>query len=357
MTSALKCNGEVMIENIISTVASEALIDTAEQNVKDILNIVFNQTTQDNVVVVYDTKTFLSTVLMLAYKRCLPDAVFIDFNMHAPEDIRVQLEALEASAFVALIQSTNFRLDAFRIRVELFKKKIKVIEHPHLSRISDEDAKYYVDALAYDPDYYRGTGTALKNKIDAATSCTIDSGGELLVYSSPFESAKLNIGDYTEMRNTGGQFPIGEVFTESQDLKAVNGRLNIFMFGDITYKINRPEIPITLIIEEGQVVDCENSIPEFDQILSMIRKVEGVVWVRELGFGLNRAFTKEHTVGDVGSYERMCGVHVSLGAKHGMYGKPGFKRRDGRFHIDIFVDTHTVTLGDEVIYNDGGWRV
>ena len=346
-----------MIESVTSTVDSEALIDTAEQNVKDILNIVFNHTTQENAVVVYDTNSLLSTVLMKAYKRCLPDALFIDFNMQAPEDTRIQLEALEASAFVALLQSTNFRLDAFRIRVELFKKKIKVIEHPHLSRISNEDAKYYIDALAYDADYYRGTGTALKQKIDAATSCTIDSGGELLVYSGPFESAKLNIGDYTEMPNTGGQFPIGEVFTEAQDLKAVNGRLNIMIFGDITFKINRPKVPITLIIEGGQVVDCENATPEFTEVLSMIRKAEGVVWIRELGFGLNRAFTKTRTVGDVGSFERMCGVHVSLGAKHGMYGKPGFKRRSGRYHVDIFADTHTVTLGDEVIYREGAWRV
>ena len=42
---------------------------------------------------------------------------------------------LSASDLVVLIQSTSFRLDAFRIRVELFKQSLKVIEHPHLSRM------------------------------------------------------------------------------------------------------------------------------------------------------------------------------------------------------------------------------
>ena len=159
------------------------------------------------------------------------------------------------------------------------------------------------------------------------------------------------------MPNIGGQFPIGEVFTESKDLKALNGRLRIFIFADKNYRINKPKNPITLIIIQGQVVACENSTPEFDQVLFNIRKDEGVVWVRELGFGLNRAYSKTKTVDDIGSYERMCGVHVSLGTKHGMYGKPGFKRRDGKYHLDVFVDVHSVTLGDEVVYKDDAWII
>ena len=82
-----------------------------------------------------------------------------------------------------------------------------------------------------------------------------------------------------------------------------------------------------------------------------------MVWIRELGFGLNKAFTKTRTVADTGTYERMCGVHLSLGEKHGIYGKPGFKRRDGKYHVDVFADTHTFTLDNEVIYIDGEWKV
>ncbi|MDP1784391.1 MAG: hypothetical protein Q8K81_03070 [Sulfuricurvum sp.] len=321
------------------------------------MHVVFNHTDQERAVVVYDTSCLLSTILAEAYKRCLPNAVFVDFNTQTPENILTILGELRALDLVALVQSKSFRLNEFRMRVELFKRKIKVIEHPHLSRMSDDEAPYYIDSLAYDSDYYRGVGRALKSKIDTATSGVLDSGGEFLVYGSPFESAKLNIGDYSEMTNIGGQFPLGEVFTEAQDLTAVNGRVNIFSFGDVTYKLNYPKTPITLIIVEGQVVDCENSTPEFDQILFNIRTDEGVVWVRELGLGLNRAFTKTRTVADTGTYERMCGVHLSLGAKHGIYGKPGFKRRDGKYHVDVFADTQCFTLGDEVVYRDSVWIV
>jgi aminopeptidase len=72
---------------------------------------------------------------------------------------------------------------------------------------------------------------------------------------------------------------------------------------------------------------------------------------------LNKAFSTDRTVKDTGSYERMCGVHLSLGAKHGMYGKEGFKRGDGKFHIDVFADTQSFTLDDEVIYHEGAWTV
>ena len=92
-------------------------------------------------------------------------------------------------------------------------------------------------------------------------------------------------------------------------------------------------------------------------MLAVIREGEEVVWVRELGFGLNRAMTKTKIISDVGSYERMCGVHLSLGKKHGMYGKEGFKRGDGKFHIDVFVDTDTVHLDDEVVFEGESWVV
>ncbi len=346
-----------MDDHFYSSQEDEALIMTAQQNLTDLLTLVFNHTDQETAVVVYDTNCLLSRILAEAYKRCLPEATFIDFNQRTPEEILEILAELQPSDFVALVQSKSFRLNEFRMRIELFKRKIKVIEHPHLSRMSDDEAPFYIDSLAYDSDYYRGVGRALKAKIDAAPSGVLDSGGEFLVYATPFESAKLNIGDYSEMTNIGGQFPLGEVFTEAQDLTAVNGRVKIFSFGDVTYKLNYPKTPITLMIQKGQVIECENSTPAFDQILSNIRTDEGVVWVRELGLGLNRAFTKTRTVADTGTYERMCGVHLSLGAKHGIYGKPGFKRRDGKYHVDVFVDTHSFTLGNDVVYRDGAWIV
>jgi leucyl aminopeptidase (aminopeptidase T) len=177
------------------------------------------------------------------------------------------------------------------------------------------------------------------------------------VFDSPLEAAKLNVGDYRAMTNVGGQFPIGEVFTEAKDLEAVSGRAQVHVFGDTSYLVNRPESPITLIVDKGRVVGTENATPAFQEVLDIIRRDEGEVWVRELGFGMNRAFTRERRVDDIGTYERMCGIHLSLGAKHGVYAKPGFKRKDARYHIDVFVVTDAVYLDGERVYADGAWTV
>jgi hypothetical protein len=53
----------------------------------------------------------------------------------------------------------------------------------------------------------------------------------------------------------------------------------------------------------------------------------------------------------------MCGIHLSLGAKHGSYTKPNIRRTEARYHVDVFAATETVTLDDEVVYRDGVWLV
>jgi aminopeptidase len=306
-------------------------------------------------VVVFDSQCELAEILTTAYKQCLPDARFIDFENAAPASILETLESLKPSDLVVLIQSTNFRLEAFRIRVELFNQSLKVIEHPHLSSMKKEEIPFYIDSLAYDPAYYRGVGKSLKEKIDSARKGVIDSGGETLVFDSGFEEAKLNTGDYSEMKNVGGQFPIGEVFTEAKDLEAVNGRVRIFVFGDTAFRVNKPEKPITLVVDKGRVVSAMDSTEEFDKVLANIRADEGEVWIRELGFGMNRALTEYRIVSDIGTYERMCGVHLSLGAKHGIYKKPYFKRKEVKHHVDVFAVTKSVTLDNLVLYADGAW--
>jgi len=339
-----------------SAISNETLA-TAKKNVGDILALAIEYTEPQAAVVVFDTQCPLAIALTAAYRHCLPSAQFIDFDAVTPEAVLAAFKPLAAADLVVLVQSTSFRLEAFRIRVELFKRSLKVIEHLHLSRMPGAQAIDYIASLAYEPAYYRGVGYALKQRIDRAQSGVVDSGGERLVFACPFESAKLNVGDYKDMRNVGGQFPIGEVFTEAQDLEAVNGRVRIFVFGDTSFMVNRPEKPITLVINKGRVTDTIDSTPEFDQVLANIREVEGEVWMRELGFGMNRAFTRERMVNDIGTYERMCGIHLSLGAKHGIYNKPNFKRKDTKYHVDVFAITESVMLDDEVVYQDAAWIV
>lgn len=332
-------------------------IDAAEQNLRDVLELAIEHASGAQAVVVWDAHSDLALALAEAYRRCLPGATFLEFDGLAPEAVLAALERLAPGDLVVLIQSTSFRLDAFRIRVELFRRALKVIEHPHLARMPGAEGLIYIDSLAYDRDYYRGVGSVLKRRIDGARVAFVDSGGERLAFTSQFEPAKLNVGDYRGMKNIGGQYPIGEVFTESKDLEAVNGRVRIAFFADTDYTVNRPDRPITLVVARGRVTGTVNSTPQFDRVLASIRADEGEVRLRELGLGMNRAFTPERTVSDAGTLERMCGVHLSLGAKHASFTKPDIPKRWARHHVDVFAVTESVALDGETLYRDGAWLV
>ncbi len=344
----------------IKTISDDgsALTTLASQHIAGILEHAFFHNAQQQALIVFDTQSALANILSQAYQHCLPQAKCLHFGTVPAQEILDAIAALQKSDLVILVQSTNFRLEAYRLRVELFKRGLKVIEHPHLGRMDGEEISYYIDALQYDPVYYRETGKAIKRIIDQASQAVIDSGdGAQLVFGGGLEPAKLNVGDYSEMANVGGQFPIGEVFTESVRLEDVNGKVRIFIFGDTSFRINEPSLPITLIVEQGQVVGTENSTEEFDRVLANIRADDGVVWVRELGFGLNRAFSQDRKVMDIGTYERMCGIHLSLGSKHGSYAKPHIKRGEGRHHVDVFAVTCSVRLDGQELYQDGRWSV
>lgn len=334
----------------------QTAIATATKHLRDILSLAIEYHPSQAALVVSDAQCALAVALTQAYRICLPAARCIDFDAVSPEEVLAAIDQLTPDDLVVLIQSTNFRLEAYRIRIELFNRSLKVIEHPHLSRMQAAEALRYIEALAYDITYYREIGHALKKRIDQAQSGTLDSGGEQLFFNAPFEPAKLNIGDYRAMKNVGGQFPIGEVFTESKDLESVNGRVRIFIFGDTSFAVNQPAKPITLAITKGRVTEVFDSTPEFDLVLANIRADEGEIWVRELGFGMNRALAHDKTVSDIGTYERMCGIHLSLGAKHGLYNKPQIRRATARHHVDVFAVTEAVYLDEQIVYQNGAWQ-
>jgi aminopeptidase len=346
---------QLSVSNTIN-IPEQAII-AATTHVSDILAKAVMHSPTQAAIIIFDTACPLAVALTEAYRRALPSATFIDFNKVEPAEIFATFTTLVPSDLVVLIQSTSFRLKDFRIRIELFEQSLKVIEHPHLSRMLGVEQIYYLESLAYDANYYRGIGQALKKLIDSATSAVVESDGERLIFAGPLEPAKLNIGDYTGMKNIGGQFPIGEVFTEAQALESVNGRVRIFAFADTAFTVNKPDKPITLIVTNGRVTDTIDSTPEFDKVLALIRADEEEVWLRELGFGMNRTFTKERIVSDIGTYERMCGIHLSLGSKHGVYKKINFKTRNTWYHVDVFAETKLVYLNDSIVYENGAWQV
>ena len=332
------------------------LLEKAKIHISGTLAEAIKHPVSAKALIVFDRQSGLSSLLADAYIAALPNAQAIDFNETDPETIRAAVDTLSPHDLVVLVQSSSFRLNEFRFRLELFNRQLAVIEHPHVARMPEAEWEIYIDALAYDADYYHEVGRKLKERIDRAHRVVVSCDGTELVYDSLLEDAKLNIGDYTGMKNTGGQFPIGEVFTEPKDIGGVNGWVKLFAFGNADFHVLVPEEPVLVRIEKGVLVETVNAPETFQNVLDQI-KADEEVWVRELGFGMNRALTRHRILSDIGSYERMCGIHLSLGQKHTIYAKPGMPKRSSKYHVDVFVDVTKVTIDDEIVFENGKYCV
>lgn len=327
-----------------------SLIEKAAKNLGDILRDSLRVVDPEQVMVIYDEESELANILTAGYRAALPKGMFVNFNETSPEEVIAQVHALKAFDSVILVQSKSFRLNEFRFRIELFQRQLKTIEHIHLGRMQPDQYEIYVDALAYDKDYYHKTGHALKSIMDVSTHTVVEChGGTKLLYESPMEDSKLNIGDYSHMKNVGGTFPIGEVFTEPQDLTRVNGEAMVFAFADTSHIVHIYE-PFKVTIREGILTADEQAPSAFHELLELIREDEAVT-IREFGLSLNPAMSRERMVSDITAFERMRGLHVSLGAKHTIYAKPGFHRKKSRYHIDVFFDVSSIKVDDREIFN------
>jgi leucyl aminopeptidase (aminopeptidase T) len=333
-----------------------SLLEKATENVAATIVGAMKHQPSAQALIVFDRQSALSSLLADAYIAALPSAKAVDFNETSPEDIRAEIERLSPGDLVALVQSSSFRLNEFRFRLELFNRGLAVIEHPHLGRMPENEYEIYIDSLAYDAEYYQRVGKKLKELIDKASRVVVSCEGTELVYDTPLEDAKLNIGDYTGMKNRGGQFPIGEVFTEPKDVFQVNGMAKLFGYADANFHVIVPDEPVLVRIEKGVLVEAINPPESFVKVLDQI-KADEEVWVRELGFGMNRALTRNRRLTDIGSYERMCGIHLSLGQKHTIYAKEGMPKRSSKYHVDVFVDVEKVTIDDVVVFENGSYTV
>src|SRR3989339_451169 len=320
----------------------------------DILTHAIQFSPEQTAFVLYDTEAPLTQILADGYRANLPPESFQDVATTTPEEILARFNTMRPGDLVVLVQSTNFRLNEFRLRIELFKLGLKTIEHVHLARFAPSQFETYIASLAYDPTYYRPRGKALKQRIDHCSRITVDCPGTTLVYDSAFEPAKLNIGDYSDMKNVGGTYPIGEVFSEPLDLTKINGELRIFAFAGKDHLIQEHP-PFTAIVQSG-ILTAPEAPAVFQEILEMIEEDSPVI-MREFGLGLNRAMGKGRLVNDLTAFERMNGMHISLGAKHSIYKKPGMPRDTGRYHVDVFIDLERITIDEEVVYEKGDFTV
>src|SRR3989339_1352602 len=332
------------------------LVTLATKHVSDIINLAIEHKTEEKALVVYDTRYGLTNILTEAYRSALPDAEFIDFDSASKEEIMSAFDVLKPGDLVVLIQSSNFLLDAFRIRLHLFQKKLKVIEHVHLHRNTEDVWDVYISALEYDTSWYRTVGPKLKAKLETAEELRIEGGDAVLTITGGVESPKLNIGDYTGMENIGGTFPIGEVFTESKDFLQMDGSFMIYAFAGGDFLTSMHE-PFRVDVKEGQVVGWADNAPKsFVDIINVIKDYERPL-IRELGFGLNRAITRERYLQDITAFERILGLHLSLGEKHSVYKKPGITTHKTKFHVDVFPVADRILADGEVIFEGGKYLV
>lgn len=113
----------------------------------------------------------------------------------------------------------------------------------------------------------------------------------------------------------------------------------------------RQVTPFCLTIEQGRVIDTGDFPEEFASLYDLVTSQEGEVMVREIGFGLNPAISSDRPLQDVNFHERKHGIHLSLGKKHGIYGKKLPKDMLQRYHIDLFAHLdHVETLEGEVFF-------
>ena len=336
---------------------NNTLLEKAIVNVNDILNICINHDQSRRSLVVYDNDFGLTQLLTSAYKSVLTNnADFVDFNSKTREEIIDLFNSLQKDDLVVLIQSTNFLLNEFRIRLHLFNLGLRVVEHMHLARNDESVWDVYVNSLEYDKNWLPVIAPKLKSALDQSKKLRIISGDAQLEVNGKLEDAKLNIGDYTGMINIGGTFPIGEVFTEAEDFSAMNGSFYVYAYADKNFNVQMHE-PFMVTINNGLIISCADNTPaDFLDMIELVKSYERPL-IRELGFGLNKAITKERFLSDITAFERILGLHFSLGEKHSVYKKDGITTNKTKFHIDIFPVVDEVYADDVLIFKDGRYLV
>ena len=274
--------------------------------------------------------------------------------------LKNELISLPAWSIVILVQSTNFRLSTFRIRLELFHLGIHVVEFNHLAYIPESEFTTFTTSLSYQTDEYVRQEWVIRGLIEENNekwgNTRIQSvNGEFLTFWA-LEKIRGNTGDYTGTVNKWGTFPLGEVFTESVELDSLNWKCLIESYPRENFSVDHCT-PFELVIQNGRVLPSDDFPAPFAKLYNWIVQYEWDVLVRELGMGLNTAITTATPLSDINFYERKIGIHLSLGKKHGIYGKKIPKTMIQRFHIDVFIATEWVYIGDQRVYEGGGWII
>jgi len=282
---------------------------------------------------------------------------FFDFDKSDKNFLKEKLLNLPEWSTVILVQSTNFRLDNFRIRLNLHNRWIWCLEHNHLWYIKDDQLENYADAIKYRTPYYDAISAWLKEKADKANEIIFECHDwSKLIWTWWFEDMKQNTWTY-EWKKRWSTFPIWENFNEIKNFDNLNWELSIYLFPWSDFQIIKSK-PFKIKIEKSRVkkIEWESYPKEFLEIYEKIEKWEDwEVFLRELWFWLNPWISRENQLSDVNSHERIEWFHVSLWKKHNIYLKKIHKKTPQRFHIDIFPDTKAIYFDWEKIF-ESDWK-
>ena len=265
---------------------------------------------------------------------------------------------LEPDSTVILVSSTNFRLDNFRIRLNLHNAWIWCLEHNHLGYMRDDETENYADAISYRTPYYEELSEKLKKISDKAESMTfICNDWSTMKIEGWFEDMKQNTWNYTNKRRWWS-FPIWENFTEAKIFDNVNWELTIYAFPDEKLQVEFSK-PFKIKIEKS-IITCDDlNCPEtFRNTLNMITQAEdNEVMFRELWFWLNTWITRNKPISDINAFERIAWFHLSLWKKHPIFRKKLDKKVMQRYHIDIFPDIKEIYFDDVKVFEGSEYLI
>lgn len=340
----------------LEIIALEATKDILEKN----LSIYDEKVKDKKIILVYDLESPLSKLVANWYIENLKNnknAEIINFLEIEKEDLKQKLLSLEELSMVIFVSSTNFRLDDFRLRLNLKNSNVWCIEFNHLKYIKDDEIKTYLKAISYNWDFYEKLSNNLKNIFDNWEKFeVISSEWNIFEVTWGFEDMKQNTGNFA-IENRYWSYPIWENFNEAKTFSKVNWELLIKAYPYFDMQVYFPPEPFKLIIKESLVIKTINAPEKFLEVLEKIKSAEWEIMVRELWFWLNPNIDFENILSDVNPFERLEWFHVSLWKKHNIYRKKLHKDVVQRYHIDIFPDVKMMRVDGKVIFEGGRFVV
>ncbi len=329
------------------------------QNLSDIVFKHMQAAPETKVLVIYDLQSPLSKIMYEGYHTALqnrPYTEFIDFDSLPMEDVEAKAKTLSPNDIVILVQSMSFRVSVYRWRLELFERGLKVVEHVRLSQVKENEYETYVNSLTFDVPYTKPLAQNLARLLENTHHIRVEcQNGSVLEYFSEMEKPFMNLGDLQSEKQKGGYYPVGEIFSEPKDFGQVNGEVEIYAYPGEDHQMRFTDKPFKMEIRNGMVVSGDFP-SDFQPLIDLLKteNPDGKIPVREFGLGLNRKITKKNTLTEATSFERVTGLHLSLGMKHGIYQKK-FKGKDiaQRFHVDVYPDVQRIWISDTLVFENG----